>query len=61
MSSVDSTSSGGLQPLYLTGFVGELREFVASVGNNTWRENSAEENVKTMKLCEKLLSSLEAV
>jgi predicted dehydrogenase len=56
--SMDSTSSGGLQPLYLTGFVGELQAFVESVKNNIATINTADENVKTMQLCEKILTSL---
>ncbi len=57
-SSMDSTSSGGLQPLYLTGFVGGLKEFVESVKTNKATINTAGENVKTMELCEKILLSL---
>lgn len=57
-SSMDSTSSGGIQPLYLTGFVGELQSFVDSIQNHTPTQITADDNVKTMNLCEKLLSSL---
>ena len=56
--SIDSTSSGGLQPLYLTGFIGELKAFVQSVETNTETMTNAEDNVKTMELCEKILTAL---
>jgi predicted dehydrogenase len=58
-SSMDSTSSGGMQPLYLTGFVGELQSFLESIQNNQITQVTAEDNVKTMQLCEKILQSLQ--
>lgn len=56
--SMDSTSSGGLQPLYLTGFVGELAAFVESVQNGKATQFTAEDNIQVMQLCEKILNSL---
>src|SRR3989344_1862354 len=60
-SSVDSTSSGNLQLFYLSGYIDELKEFVESVKNNKATINTAEENIKTMKLYEKILPSLEKI
>ncbi|MEK7592551.1 MAG: hypothetical protein AAB508_04115, partial [Patescibacteria group bacterium] len=56
--SIDSTSSGGLQSLYLTGFIGELKAFVESVQTNKAAITTAADNVKTMQLCEKILNTL---
>ena len=56
--SIDSTSSGGFQPLYLTGFIGELKAFVVSVETNKDAITTAEDNVRTMELCEGILSIL---
>ncbi len=58
--SMDSTSSGGLQPLYLTGFVAELAAFAHAVSTGVAAPiNTASENVKTMELCELILGSLQ--
>jgi len=53
-----STSGGGLQALYLNGFVGEIKHFVESISSNTPVINSAAENLKTMQLIEKLRLAL---
>jgi len=53
-----TTSGGGQAPLYLNGFVGELKHFVESIEGKKQVENSAEENVKTMKLVEKLVEAV---
>jgi predicted dehydrogenase len=53
-----STSGGGLQALYLNGFVGEIKHFVESVSANTPVINSAAENLKTMQLIEKMRLAL---
>ena len=53
-----STSGGGLQALYLNGFVGELQHFVESISANTPVTNSAAENLKTMQLIEKMRLAL---
>lgn len=58
-SALDSTSSGNLQLFYLSGFIDELGEFIESVKKNKATINTAEENVKTMKLYENFLLSLE--
>ena len=58
LNSADSTSFGSLQLFYLSGFIGELKEFVESVKNDKAIINTAEENIKTMKLYEKILLSL---
>lgn len=55
---VDSTGSDNLQIFYLSGFIGELKEFVESVKKNKATINTAEENIRTMKLYEKILLSL---
>lgn len=41
------------------GYIGELKEFAESVKNNKPTQNTAEENIKTMELYEKILFSLE--
>lgn len=50
VTSIDSSSSGGLQALYLNGFVGEVEHFLKAVEKGRKVESSAEENIYTMKL-----------
>lgn len=52
-----TTSGTSSQLLYLNGFVGELQHFVESIENGRLVINSAEENVKTMRLVEELITS----
>lgn len=51
-----TTSGGGQASLYLNGFVGELKHFVESIEAGKPVENSSEENVKTMRLIDKLVA-----
>lgn len=53
-----TTSGGGLQALYLNGFVGEIKHFVESIIANTPVINSAAESLKTMQLIEKMRLAL---
>ena len=57
-STVESTTAGGNQPYYLNGFVGEIEHFINCVKNNTEPMTSAGDNVKTMELCERILTNL---
>jgi predicted dehydrogenase len=53
-----TSSSGGWQDLYLSGYVAEIANFFECVHNNTQPGCNAEDNIKTMSLCEKILDSL---
>lgn len=53
-----STSGGGLQALYLNGFIGELKHFVESISTGNQVINSAADNLKSMQLIEKLRLAL---
>ena len=56
--SIDTSSSGGWQNLFLNGYVGEVQAFLENVMNDTPVENSADNNVKTMQLCELILDQM---
>jgi predicted dehydrogenase len=53
-----TTGGGGIQNLYLNGFVGEIDYFIKSIQGNLSLVNDASENVKTMKLYDMLVKSL---
>jgi UDP-N-acetylglucosamine 3-dehydrogenase len=53
-----TSSSGGWQDLYLSGYVGEIAEFFNCVRFNAQPDCNAADNVKTMELCETILDSL---
>jgi predicted dehydrogenase len=59
-STVESTTPGGNQPFYLNGFIGEVEHFLDCVKNNREPLTSAADNIKTMELCEKILTQLKA-
>lgn len=50
--------SGAYRDLYMRGFVGELSHFVECCLNCTNPISSGKDNIKTMELCEKIISSL---
>lgn len=54
-----TTGGGGVQNLYLNGFVDEIKYFLESINDNKTTINNASENTKTMKLYDMLVSSLE--
>ena len=54
-----TTGGGGVQNLYLNGFVGEVDYFIKSIEENLISKNDAYENVKTMKLYDMLVKNLE--
>lgn len=53
-----TTGGGGVQNLYLNGFIGEVDYFLKSIGDIQKKVNDASENVKTMKLYDILVKSL---
>lgn len=53
-----TTGGGGVQNLYLNGFIGEVDYFLKSVSENTPSINDASENVKTMRLYDMLVNCL---
>lgn len=55
---VETSSSGGLQPLYLNGYLYEVEHFLNCVLKNKEPLTSAAENVKTTMLCDMILKSL---
>lgn len=54
----NTSSSGGWKDLFLNGYVGEVEHFLNCVINDNEPECSAFDNVKTMKLCDTILSNL---
>lgn len=56
-----SSSAGGHQALYLNGYVGEIEHFLDCVEKDIEPSSSAQDNLKTMELCEKLLKSLQKI
>ncbi len=52
----ESTMSGTARELYLRGFVGEMVAFVESVAAGTEPSSSGRDNVRTMELCERILT-----
>ena len=61
ITSIDTSSAGGLQSLYLNGYVGELEHFLTSIRAGQSPMCSARDNVKTMQLCERLLEGLHPI
>lgn len=55
---VSTSGSGGWRDLYLNGYVGEVEYFLDCVRNNTEPVTSAADNVKTMALCDAIISAL---
>jgi len=55
---VESTTAGGNQPYCLNGFAPEIEHFLNCVRSNTEPMTSVADNVKTMELCEKVLTQL---
>lgn len=53
-----TTGGGGVQNLYLNGFIGEVDYFLRSVRDNLDQVNGAADNVKTMRLYDMLVKSL---
>ena len=53
-----TTSGGGMQALYLNGFVGEIKHFVESIEQGLSPQNSAADNLKTMEFVDLLMKSL---
>ena len=53
-----TSSSGGWQDLYLSGYVAEFANFFECVRNHTQPGCNAADNVKTMQLCEMILDRL---
>jgi len=56
---MSSTGAGGLQALYLNGFIGEIDHFIKSIENGSDPLTSAKENVKTMGIVEELVNAVE--
>ncbi|MBI2464668.1 Gfo/Idh/MocA family oxidoreductase [Candidatus Shapirobacteria bacterium] len=54
-----TTGGGGVQNLYLNGFIGEVDYFLKSINDNLSPINDATENVKTMKLYDMLVNCLD--
>ena len=50
--------SGTTRDLYMRGFVGEIEHFIQCCQNKNEPLSSGADNVKTMELCELILSSL---
>lgn len=57
LSTMLTTGGGGVQNLYLNGFIGEIDYFLKSINDNQKTVNDASENVKTMKLYDMLVKS----
>lgn len=53
-----TTGIGGIQPLYLNGFVSEIKHFVESIENSVAPMPNAEENLNTTILVDKMINSL---
>ncbi|KML27861.1 gfo/Idh/MocA family oxidoreductase [Priestia aryabhattai] len=53
-----SPMSGAYRDLYLRGFVGEMAHFIECCTNDQEPLSSGSDNVKTMRLCDQILSSL---
>jgi predicted dehydrogenase len=57
VTSVSTSSSGGLKDLYHNGYVGEVQHFLACLQDNLDPSSSAADNVKTMDLCDRILGA----
>jgi predicted dehydrogenase len=58
VTSVSTSSSGGLKDLYQGGYVGEVQHFLDCIVKDMQNINSAPENVKTTRLCDQILHGL---
>lgn len=58
LTSVSTSSSGGLKDLYLGGYVGEVGHFLDCIVRDLPNVNSAQENLKTTHLCDQILKGL---
>lgn len=57
-SSMLTTGGGGLQNLYLNGFVGEVEYFLNSINDVAHSINNSEENVRTMRLYDMMVGAI---
>lgn len=55
---VCTSSSGGWRDLFLNGYVGEIEHFLDCVANDKTPICSAEDNIRTMALCDSIVSCL---
>lgn len=55
---VSTSGSGGWRDLYLNGYVGEVEHFLDCVVNDKLNLCDAEDNVKTMALCDRIVACL---
>lgn len=55
---VSTSGSGGWRDLYLNGYVGEIEHFLHCLQTGEQPQCNAQDHVKTMMLCEKMLSQL---
>ncbi len=55
---VSTSGSGGLRDLYLNGYAGEVQHFVDCVREGREPMTSAADNVKTLRLCERIVEAL---
>lgn len=55
---VATSSSGGWRDLFLNGYVGEIEHFINCIKNDEPNICDAEDNVKTMELCDKIVNCL---
>lgn len=57
---MSTSSSGGWRDLYLGGFVGEVEHFLDSLAADVEPLTSAQDNVRTMALCDAIVAALQA-
>lgn len=58
--SIETSSSGGWQTLFMNGYVDELEHFLDCVVSGKKPVSSASENAKTMALCDKIVKELKS-
>lgn len=58
LESSNSPASGGLRDLFLRGYVGELQHFLDVVKGRAVPITSADDNVRTMELCDRILRAV---
>jgi predicted dehydrogenase len=58
LNTVTTSGSGGWQHLYLNGYVGEVEHFLQCVKENKEPDCSAQDNVKTMALADRILNAI---
>lgn len=58
ITSINTSSSGGFQDLYINGYVGEVAHFLSSIENGHAPQPDALDNVNTMRLADRLLAEL---